>query len=478
MDNLQKAYTAYQQALDKLPNAMEPGLWYGIGILYDKYGSFKVAEEAFAAVLKMDPNFEKANEIYYRLGFIYMQQGKYDLSLQCFEYIQNCPPKPLTKIDIWLKIGHVHEQQKDYLQARSDYEKVLKEIPNHPKGLQLLGWLYNIDGTSFQNSQAHPEDAYTYYQLGRCYMSQQKHKKAYEAYQKAVFRDDKDPRFWCSIGVLYFQIGQAKDALDAYIRAISFDSQISEVWFNLGTLYESCNNQVSDAIDAYTRALELDIGNPQIKSRLETLTRQQQQQQTQVRVKKCIGQIASLCVKSIGPFFVLLALSLISFVAYVFFTVNLPYYYHPDFHSKTQVSGAMEALFGAKSPAKIPTRDFMTVSLELFHIIFSVYLLFMISFHYSQAVIVDPGLPTKFLKKVMPEIVNTENDSLNSQPKIDEVDSSDSEDGHFETRVNLKELLSEPVYISEDGFTLIKKRCGKCNKPKPPRTHHCSVCNR
>lgn len=32
--------------------------------------------------MKMDPKFEKANEIYFRLGIIYKQQQKYDLSLQ------------------------------------------------------------------------------------------------------------------------------------------------------------------------------------------------------------------------------------------------------------------------------------------------------------------------------------------------------------------------------------------------------------
>jgi len=60
----------------------EPKLWYGIGILYDRYGSYEHAEEAFSAVIKMDPKFEKANEIYFRLGIIYKQQTKYDLSLQ------------------------------------------------------------------------------------------------------------------------------------------------------------------------------------------------------------------------------------------------------------------------------------------------------------------------------------------------------------------------------------------------------------
>lgn len=85
--------------------------------------------------MRMQPDFEKANEIYFRLGIIYKQQNKYTqslevsgpfsdfcvcsrtsadlLSLQCFKYIVNDPPRPLTEEDIWFQIGHVHEQQKD-----------------------------------------------------------------------------------------------------------------------------------------------------------------------------------------------------------------------------------------------------------------------------------------------------------------------------------------------------------------------------
>lgn len=106
-------------------------LWYGIGILYDRYGSYDYAEEAFSQVMQINPEFEKANEIYFRLGIIYKQQSKYAQSLdvrlhiydyicfvklmkwQCFKYIVNSPPGPLTQEDIWFQIGHVHEQQKD-----------------------------------------------------------------------------------------------------------------------------------------------------------------------------------------------------------------------------------------------------------------------------------------------------------------------------------------------------------------------------
>jgi len=40
------------------------------------------AEEAFSAVMRMDPKYEKANEIYFRLGIIYKGQQKYSQSLE------------------------------------------------------------------------------------------------------------------------------------------------------------------------------------------------------------------------------------------------------------------------------------------------------------------------------------------------------------------------------------------------------------
>jgi len=67
-------------------------------------------------------------------------------------------------------------------------------------------------------------------------MAQAKYPKAYEAYQQAVYRDGRNPTFWCSIGVLYYQINQYRDALDAYSRAIRLNPYISEVWYDLGTL--------------------------------------------------------------------------------------------------------------------------------------------------------------------------------------------------------------------------------------------------
>ena len=281
LDDLPKAYNSYQQALYYLPNPKEPKLWYGIGILYDRYGSLEHAEEAFSSVLKIDPKFEKANEIYFRLGVIYKQQGKYDQALQCFRYVLPKPPRPLTEADVMFQFGHVHELQGQFDQAKEAYERVLKDHPNHAKVLQQLGWLYHQEHNFHNEEQAvvfltkaidcDKNDPQSWYLLGRCYMSQQQYKEAYEAYQHAVYRDGKNPVFWCSIGILYYQISQYRDALDAYTRAIRLNPYVAEVWHNLGTLYESCNNQIQDAIDAYAKAAELDPKNTQVRDRLAYL---------------------------------------------------------------------------------------------------------------------------------------------------------------------------------------------------------------
>ena len=124
-------------------------------------------------------------------------------------------------------------------------------------------------------SEIDPNDPFSWYLLGRAYMTTSNFGKAYEAYQQAVYRDGKNPAFWCSIGVLYYNINQFHDALDAYSRAIRIHPYLAEVWFNLGALYEACNDQMTDAIDAYQRTLQLDPANQIVGQRLREIREHQ-----------------------------------------------------------------------------------------------------------------------------------------------------------------------------------------------------------
>ena len=279
-DDLQKAYQAYQSALSHLPNPRDPNLWYGIGLLYDRYGSLDHALEAFLAVLSIAPDFERADEVCFCIGIIYKEQQNFDEALKYFNKVVVAanPPPPLTRADGWYQIGHVNELKRDIPAALDMYKHALVENPKHPKTLQNFGWLehqHNNNSTKAiqllkKSADLDPSDGQTYYLLGRVYMALREFRQAYDAYQQAVYRDGKNATFWCSIGVLYYQMNQYRDAMDAYSRAIKLNPMVSEVWYDLGTLYESCG-QNTDAIDAYRRAAELAPENPQISQRLAVL---------------------------------------------------------------------------------------------------------------------------------------------------------------------------------------------------------------
>ncbi|GMF05846.1 unnamed protein product [Ambrosiozyma monospora] len=192
----------------------------------------------------MDPQFDKANEIYFRLGIIYKLQTKLSKALECFKYILNMPPAPLTQTDVWFQIGSVLEQNRDYTGAKEAYERVLQSNPNHAKVLQQLGCLYSQQEAPFydleialqllrQSIELNGTDAHSWYYLGRVYMSKTDYPNAYDSFQHAVNIDSRNPTFWCSIGVLYYKISQYKDALDAYTRAIRLNPYLSEVWYDL-----------------------------------------------------------------------------------------------------------------------------------------------------------------------------------------------------------------------------------------------------
>ncbi|KAG8722913.1 hypothetical protein FRC08_000013 [Ceratobasidium sp. 394] len=121
----------------------------------------------------------------------------------------------------------------------------LKDSPNHAKVPQQLGWLYHQAGASFANQEtaimlitksleSDPSDAQSWYLLGRAYMAGQKYQKAYESYQQAAYRDGRNPTFWCSIGVLYYNRKLFRDALDPYSRTIHTNPRIPRYMLILG----------------------------------------------------------------------------------------------------------------------------------------------------------------------------------------------------------------------------------------------------
>lgn len=160
---------------------MDPQLWYGIGILYEKFESYEHAISSLLAVLKMSPNFYQKSEVLSRLGMIYARTNQIDNSIQNFILsLQGNTFPPKWKIDIHIKIGILYEEKKLFELAQSQYESALAQEtePNlhltqhlalnlfhQGKYQDSLQWLYQAD-------QIRQDDPDTQYIKARIYQEQ------------------------------------------------------------------------------------------------------------------------------------------------------------------------------------------------------------------------------------------------------------------------------------------------------------------
>lgn len=284
-DELEKAYRAYYKSLSYLTTVKDPNLWYGIGILYDRYGSLDLALAALSEAIKLAPDFDRANEVYFCVGIIYKEKQDYPHAIEYFNRVirGETPLGPVSKkLDALLQLGHVYELQNDIDSAMATYRMCSEENPDSTRTLQQYAWLTHQRGNTDEALnilerviEHSPTDPHAFYLKARIDMDREEHQLAYDALNKAISFDNRNPFYWCSIGVLYNQMAQYRDAMDAYSQAIHVNQFVYEVWFNLGVLYE-IYGQLSDSLGAYRKAADLVPDNIKVREALEAAEELQQ----------------------------------------------------------------------------------------------------------------------------------------------------------------------------------------------------------
>lgn len=295
LNQLSEAHNSYLNAISNIENKMNPTLWYGIGILYEKSKYYKFAEDAFLTVLKTEEHPNKIDEISFRLGIIYMQEPttpeRLNKAVNCFTSVLKNPPSPFTKADVLAQLGLAHELLADG-EAKAYYTRAIEADPKHSWAHQRLGWyIFTHDVAEQPDQQAKiecaklakeelhkatefdPNDGYCWYFYGRVLMFLNEHVEAFNAFRASVGKDSNNPNFWCSIGVLYFNMKQYRDSLDALTRCIKHITSTPEAWYNLGNLYAECK-QNTDAQSAFAKAKELAPNNKIIALKLDAFRKE------------------------------------------------------------------------------------------------------------------------------------------------------------------------------------------------------------
>ncbi|KAI9100429.1 DHHC palmitoyltransferase-domain-containing protein [Phlyctochytrium arcticum] len=170
------------------------------------------------------------------------------------------------------------------------------------------------------------------------------------------------------------------------------------------------------------------------------------------RMEGCLIRCFNITIHLLGPLFILLALALISLVAYTFFTVNVPYMF-PEGGIGMWANG-----------------------------LWGLYLVICIFFHYGMSICLDAGV----VKEGM-TIVEINEDGAGSGAGLEMVrgeENASQPDASTDTlSLTINDTASLlPVSSARSGdrpaVVRTRRRCKKCLLGKPDRAHHCSVCQR
>ncbi|KAG9287737.1 hypothetical protein G9A89_004140 [Geosiphon pyriformis] len=143
--------------------------------------------------------------------------------------------------------------------------------------------------------------------------------------------------------------------------------------------------------------------------------------ETRQKLFVAADKAASTLIRTIGPVFIVLAVTLIGLAVLVYFSVVFPFFYTwDDDYIWTKFSYCLGLAF-------------------------SVYIVVCIAFHYYMAVRTKPG-----------GVLNggTTSSDPNDDPSI------------------------QDLFLELEEYQEFPKTCKKCHLPKPERAHHCSVCKR
>ena len=62
----------------------DSGIYYNLGIVYEKIKQYNKATDAYQTAIKLAPNEADA---YFNLGLVYIEQKKYDEGIECFQHV-------------------------------------------------------------------------------------------------------------------------------------------------------------------------------------------------------------------------------------------------------------------------------------------------------------------------------------------------------------------------------------------------------
>lgn len=112
-------------------------------------------------------------------------------------------------------------------------------------------------------TQATPDDAQIWTQLGHLYFDVGEPDKAIDAYVKSLEVDPSRPEVWIDLGVMYRRAGDPKKSIQSFEKALSLNQRHEVALYNLGVVQMHDLKDAKAALASWERLVEI---NPQAKT--------------------------------------------------------------------------------------------------------------------------------------------------------------------------------------------------------------------
>jgi len=162
-----------------------------------------------------------------------------------------------------IQTGLAHHQAGRFEQAYDAYQQALREQPDHPEALHLLGMLAHQIGDNDLALElielairTRPDLPVFHSNLGNVLQAMGRHEEAIVCFIKACAIEPDNAVFHYNLGHAQQMYGQLRDAVESYRRAIALSPNYVEAHSNLGHTLDALG-ELGQAVDSQRRALSL-----------------------------------------------------------------------------------------------------------------------------------------------------------------------------------------------------------------------------
>lgn len=177
--------------------SFDEGIFYNLGIVYEKMKQFSKAREAYEKAIDIEP---ESMDAIYNLGLVYTELKEYDKAVDCFKQVIESDNMDSNS---YFNLGLIYFKQKDYLNAIEYFQKTI---------------------------DINDEDIYAHFYIGNIYKELGDKDSAKEEFEKVINLSPDYSWAYFNIAVIDYEDGNIVEAEENLKKTIDLNKMDEEAY--------------------------------------------------------------------------------------------------------------------------------------------------------------------------------------------------------------------------------------------------------